>query len=303
MTGFEGFTLDSFGVERRCCQPMVSGLEIGVQLPEVERDVRWPEMLGIARTVEDCGFASLWLGDHMLYRGDGGEERGPWDVWTVLAAIAGSTERVKLGPLVASTAFHPPGLIARMAASIDEISDGRFILGLGAGWNESEFRAFGIPFDNRVARFEEAFEIIRRLVERERVTFKGQYHQVEDALLLPAPTRQIPLMIGSQGPRILGATFPHVHAWNAWYSWYGNSPEGFASLGAKFPGSFRRSACVLVEVEGGAGERLPEEESPPVEARRLRQHLQELAQAGADEAILVLDPINEASVQAVAELL
>src|SRR5215471_9006997 len=91
-------------------------LRIGIQLPEVERDVRWPEMLSIARSVEASGFDSIWLGDHMLYRGAGRQERGPWDVWTTLAALAASTERVRLGPLVASTAFHPPGLIARMTA-------------------------------------------------------------------------------------------------------------------------------------------------------------------------------------------
>ncbi len=212
-------------------------------------------MLAIAQTVERCGFDSVWLGDHMLYRGDGRGERGPWDVWTLLAALAASTERVRLGPLVASMAFHPPGLIARMAAAIDEISAGRFVLGLGAGWNETEFRAFGIPFDNKVSRFEEAFEIVRRLVAGERVTFEGRYHRVEEALVLPRPARRLPLMVGSSGPRILGITLPHVQAWNSWYSWYGNTAEGFASLSAKFDGDFRRSACVLVALEGGAGER------------------------------------------------
>ena len=97
-------------------------LQIGVQLPEVEREVRWPELVAIARAAEDVGFDSIWIGDHMLYRGDARGERGPWDVWTTLAALAASTERVRLGPLVASTAFHPPGLIARMAATIDEVS-------------------------------------------------------------------------------------------------------------------------------------------------------------------------------------
>ncbi len=278
-------------------------LDIGVQLPEVEREVRWPEMLAIAQTVERCGFDSVWLGDHMLYRGDGRGERGPWDVWTLLAALAASTERVMLGPLVASMAFHPPGLIARMATAIDEISAGRFVLGLGAGWNEAEFRAFGIPFDNKVSRFEEAFEIVRRLVAGERVTFEGRYHRVEEALVLPRPARRLPLMVGSSGPRILGITLPHVQAWNSWYSWYGNTAEGFASLSAKFDGDFRRSACVLVALEGGAGERNVEEGSAPVDARRLREHLGALADAGADEAILVLDPINERSVAAVAHLL
>jgi alkanesulfonate monooxygenase SsuD/methylene tetrahydromethanopterin reductase-like flavin-dependent oxidoreductase (luciferase family) len=282
---------------------VVDGLEIGVQLPEVEREVRWPEMLAIAKKAEECGFASVWVGDHMLYRGDGREERGPWDVWTLLAAIAASTARVKLGPLVASTAFHPPGLLARMAVTIDEVSGGRFVLGLGAGWNETEFRAFGIPFDHRVARFEEAFEIVRRLVAGERVTFEGQYHRVEDAVVLPRPARKVPLMVGSQGPRVLRTALPHVDAWNTWYSWYGNTPEGFASLSAKFDGSFRRSACVLVSVGGGAGERAVEEEAPAVDAGRLRAHLQELADAGADEAILVLDPIDQRSVATVAERL
>ena len=136
----------------------------------------------------------------MLYRDDERGERGPWDVWTTLAALAASTERVRLGPLVASTAFHPPGLVARMAAAIDEVSGGRFVLGLGAGWNETEFRAFGIPFDNKVSRFEEAFAIVRRLLAGERVTFEGRYHRVEDAVLLPRPQRRVPLMVGSDRP-------------------------------------------------------------------------------------------------------
>ena len=282
---------------------MLQEIAIGVQLPEVEREVRWPELRAIARRAEACGFDSVWAGDHMLYRDDGRPERGPWDVWTVLAAVAASTERVTLGPLVASTAFHPPGLIARMAAAIDEISAGRFVLGLGAGWNEAEFRAFGIPFDRRVARFEEAFQIVSRLVAGERVTFEGEYHRVADAVLLPPPARKVPLMIGSQGPRILAATLPHVDAWNSWYSWYGNTVEGFARLSAEFEGSFRRSTCVLVSVGGGAGERPSEPESPPIDAWRLREHLHALADAGADEAILVLDPIDERSVTTVAELL
>lgn len=282
---------------------MLSGLEVGVQLPEVERNIRWPELLAIATRAEECGFASVWVGDHMLYRGDGRPERGPWDAWTALAAIAASTERVKLGPLVASTAFHPPGLIARMAATIDEISDQRFVLGLGAGWNEVEFRAFGIPFDHVVARFLEAFEIIRRLVDGERVTLEGMYHRAEDAVLLPPPRRKVPLMVGSQGPRLLRASLPYADAWNTWYSWYGNTPEGFAALSARQGGSFRRSACVLVAVDGGAGERSSEDGVSAVESRRLGEHLRELADAGADEAILVLDPIDERSVAAVAELL
>jgi alkanesulfonate monooxygenase SsuD/methylene tetrahydromethanopterin reductase-like flavin-dependent oxidoreductase (luciferase family) len=252
----------------------------------------------MAQAAEESGFDSIWCGDHMLYRGDGRAERGPWEVWTLLAALAASTERVRLGPLVASTAFHPPGLVARMAATIDEISGGRFVVGLGAGWNETEFRAFGIPFDRLVSRFEEAFEIIRRLLAGERVTLNGRFYEVEDAVLLPKPARRPPLMVGTTGPRMLTITLPYIDVWNVWYSWYGNSVERFAALASKVAAGVERSACVLVEVERGAGERPPEQDSPPVEIGRLEAHLRELEDAGADEAILVLDPINEVSIRA-----
>jgi alkanesulfonate monooxygenase SsuD/methylene tetrahydromethanopterin reductase-like flavin-dependent oxidoreductase (luciferase family) len=274
-----------------------------VQLPEVEREVRWPEYLAMARAAEEAGFDSVWLGDHLLYRGDGRSERGPWDAWMLLSAIASATERVRLGPLVACAAFHPPGLLARMAAALDEVSGGRFVFGIGVGWNETEFRAFGIPYDNRVARFEEAFTIIRRLLAGERVTFDGRFQRVEDAVLLPQPRRRVPLMVGSGGPRVVGFASPHVDWWNCWYSWYGNTPDGFAELSAKFDGDFRRSACVLVAVDGGAGERPFDEEAPPVEPAALAGHLALLADAGADEAILVLDPIDERSVEAIARAL
>ena len=173
-------------------------MEVGVQLPEVERDVRWPEYLAIARAAEGVGLDSIWLGDHLLYRGDGREERGPWEAWTLLAALAAVTQRVPLGPLVACASFHPPRLILKMAATIDEVSGGRFVLGLGAGWNETEYRAFGLPYDHRVSRFEESFGIVRMLVA-------GRFWQGEDAVLLPRPSRRVPLMIGSQGERCSGS--------------------------------------------------------------------------------------------------
>jgi alkanesulfonate monooxygenase SsuD/methylene tetrahydromethanopterin reductase-like flavin-dependent oxidoreductase (luciferase family) len=257
----------------------------------------------MARAAEECGFDSIWVGDHMLYRGDGRPERGPWDAWTLLAALAASTERVRLGPLVASTAFHPPGLIARMAATIDELSGGRFVLGLGAGWNETEFRSFGIPFDRLVSRFEESFEIIRRLLAGERVSFEGRFQRVEDAVLMPRPAHPVPMMIGTSGPRMLEITLPHVDTWNVWYSWYGNTVIGFAALSAGVESPVRRSACVLVVVDGGAGERPLEPDAPPVAPENLAAHLRDLADAGADEAILVLDPITEESIRAVASAL
>jgi alkanesulfonate monooxygenase SsuD/methylene tetrahydromethanopterin reductase-like flavin-dependent oxidoreductase (luciferase family) len=284
-------------------------LRVGIQLPEVERVVRWPEYVAMARAAEESGFDSIWLGDHLLYRDDDRGERGPWDVWTMLAALAAATGRVQLGPLVACAAFHPPGILARMAAAVDEISDGRLVLAVGAGWNETEFRAFGVPFDARVARFAEAFEIVRRLVAGERVTVRGRFHGVDDAVLLPPPRRRPPLMIGARGRRLLELTLPHVDAWNTWYDWYGNTPVRFGELNREIdeiaaaagrePSEITRSACVFVALDRRARERPLDDAAPPVE-RGLPDHLRRLAIEGADEAILVVDPINEDSIRALA---
>ena len=291
-------------------------MRIGIQLPEVEREVRWPEYLAMAQAAEAVGFDSIWVGDHLLYRDDEeGGERGPWDAWTLMAALAAGTQRVQLGPLVACTAFHPPGLIARMVAALAEVSGGRFVLGLGAGWNEDEFRAFGIPFDHRVSRFEESFTIIRRMLAGERVTLDGRYCQAEDAVLLPAPPEPPRLMIGSNGPRMLSIALPHVEVWNTWYEDFGNSPGGFAALNDRIsaaardagrdPSEIERSACVFValgpsdEVHG----RTPE--APPLEGPpgRIAATLSEFAEAGADEVILVVSPITERSIRELAAVL
>jgi alkanesulfonate monooxygenase SsuD/methylene tetrahydromethanopterin reductase-like flavin-dependent oxidoreductase (luciferase family) len=283
-------------------------MRVGVQLPEVEREVRWQEVAAIARAAEESGFESIWVGDHFLYRGGGRAERGPWDAWTQLAALAVLTTRVRLGPLVAATAFHTPGVIARMAASIDEICGGRFVLGLGAGWNETEFRAFGFPFDRTVSRFEESFEIVRGLLAGEHVTFNGEFHSVDDAVLLPPPRRVVPIMLGSNGARMLGIALPHVNAWNTWFRSYGNTVDGFANLrgdidaasvkAGRDPAELIHSACVLVKVGDGPGER--PNDIPPVALKDLVSHLRLLGEAGADEAILVLDPIDERSTREVA---
>jgi alkanesulfonate monooxygenase SsuD/methylene tetrahydromethanopterin reductase-like flavin-dependent oxidoreductase (luciferase family) len=257
----------------------------------------------------------MWLGDHLLYRGDGRPERGPWEAWTLLSALAAVTERIALGPLVACLAFHPPALIAKMAATVDEVSGGRLVLGVGAGWNESEFRAFGIPFDHRVSRFEESFEIVRRLLSGERVTLPGRFWQADDAVLLPKPARRPPIMVGSAGERVLSIALPHVHAWNTWYDNYGNTPEGFAALNAKVsdaaqqvgraPEEISRSACTLVVLDRAAADRPLVDGVPPLEGSpdRIAAGLRDLAKAGADEAILVVSPITEGSIRALGEVL
>jgi alkanesulfonate monooxygenase SsuD/methylene tetrahydromethanopterin reductase-like flavin-dependent oxidoreductase (luciferase family) len=284
-------------------------VKIGIQLPEVERVVRRDELAAMARAAEECGYDSIWVGDHLLYRGDDRGERGPWDCWTTLAWLAEITERVELGPLVACTAFHPPGVLARQAAAVHELSGGRLVAALGAGWNQEEFRAFGLPFDHHVSRFEEAFTIIRGLLAGERVTFDGRFHSVSDAVLLPPLERAPKLMVGANAPRMLSITLPHVDAWNTWFTPYGNTAEGFARHNAEIslaaervgrdPAEIERSACVLVEVAGTEVGRTAERprDVPAVPADALADHLRALAQAGADEAILVLDPITESSIR------
>jgi alkanesulfonate monooxygenase SsuD/methylene tetrahydromethanopterin reductase-like flavin-dependent oxidoreductase (luciferase family) len=257
-------------------------VRVGVQLPEVERSVPWSEQAAIARAIEAEGFASVWVGDHLLYRDP---DRGPWEAWTQLAALAQLTERVTIGPLVACLAFHPPLVLAKMAATVQAMSGGRLVLGVGAGWNDDEFRAAGLPAERKVSRFEVAFGELRRWLA--------------DAAIMPAEVPRIPLMSGSTGPRALSITLPHVDAWNTWWDWYGNTPEGFAEMNARIEAPVERSACVLVTVAAGAGERPTE--VPPVPHTRLREHLAALAEAGADEAILVVDPITEASVRALGD--
>ena len=240
-------------------------LKVGVQLPEVEREVRWPEILDMVRAIEDLGYDSIWLGEHLLYRWPDRPSRGPWEAWASMAAIAASTSRVEFGPLVACTNFHNPALLAKQAATIDEISGGRLILGLGAGWNETEFRAFGFPFDHRVDRFEEAFTIIRTLLRDGAIDFDGTYYQARDCELLPRGPRPggPPLMIGSIGPRMLRMTLPHVDVWNVWFADTGNSPDGVPPLRelvdaacrevGRDPAAVERTVAVQVRLPGGTG--------------------------------------------------
>lgn len=263
----------------------------------------------MARSAETVGFDSIWVGDHLLYRDDGRSERGPWEAWTLLAALAAVTTRLTLGPLVACAGFHPPGLLAKMATTVDELSGGRFVLGIGAGWNRQEFDAFGIPYDHRAGRFEESFGIVRGLLAGERVTATGRHWRVQDAVLLPSPPRRVPLMIGSSGPRVLRTALPWADAWNTWFDLTGNTPGGFERENAKVtaaaeavgrdPGSLERSACVLVVADRGARERPIPDGCPPLEgdADAIAQGLRELAEAGADEAILVVNPITETSIR------
>ena len=276
-------------------------MKIGIQLPEVEREVRWPEYLAMAKAAEEVGFESVWLGDHLLYDGP---ERAPWEAWTLLSALAAATHTVRLGPLVACAGFHPPAVLAKMASTIDEVSGGRFVLGLGSGWNRREFDAFGIPYDKRVSRFEEAFAIISGLLRGERVTLDGAFHTVDDVVLLPEPARRTPIMIGSNGKRMLSIALPHVQVWNTWWDDYHNAPEGLAKLIEEIgiPRETTRSACMLVQLDGMPVERRPDG-MRAVGQSRFAEHVKELGEAGADEVIVVASPITERSIRTLGALL
>jgi alkanesulfonate monooxygenase SsuD/methylene tetrahydromethanopterin reductase-like flavin-dependent oxidoreductase (luciferase family) len=298
-------------------------MKVGVQLPEVEWVARWPQLLEMARTAEQIGLDSIWVGDHLLYRDDGLPPRGPWEAWTTLAAIAAVTERVEIGPLVASTSFHNPGMLAKQAATVDEISGGRLILGLGAGWNEAEYLAYGFPFDHRVSRFEEAFTIIRTLLGEGRCDFRGTYYDLQDCELLPRGPRHPhgegpPLLVGSMGERMLGITLPWVQAWNAWFTWFGNSVEGYLPLRAavdaacravgRDPAEVERTLALLVAFPGAKGRSLGDLKEPdvrpiPSDPTTLAATLGGFEAAGVGHVQLVLDPINTETIAGLAPAL
>jgi alkanesulfonate monooxygenase SsuD/methylene tetrahydromethanopterin reductase-like flavin-dependent oxidoreductase (luciferase family) len=296
-------------------------LNVGVQLPEVERDVRWPEILDMVRAIEDLGYDSIWVGEHLLYRWPDRPARGPWEAWSSLAAIAGSTTHVAFGPLVACLGFHNPAVLAKQADTIDEISGGRFVFGVGAGWNETEFRAFGVPFDHRIDRFEEAFTIIRGLLQDRAIDFEGRYFSARDCELLPSGPRPHgpPLMVGSNGPRMLRITTPHVASWNSWYSDTGNTPAGAARLRdvvdaacadvGRPPGEIARTVAVHVRFPGGIGRTMGDTSEKqavaPLEGsvEEMAEELRAYAREGISHVQLVLDPIDRTSIERFARVL
>ena len=203
-----------------------AGCKIGIILPEGENDMagetaRWRHYQAMAQVAEQIGLDSIWYVDHLIYREGKAtvvEQQGVWECWTMLTGLAAITQRVELGSLVTPTSFRNPAVFAKQIDAIEEISDGHVILGLGAGWNEPEYTAFGLPFDKRVSRFEEAFTIVRTLLREGVIDFDGTYYSARDCELAPRGPRAEgpPLMIGPQGKRMLGISLPHVQMWNGW---------------------------------------------------------------------------------------
>lgn len=196
-------------------------MKVGLVLPIADEGggaYHWDRIAGVARQADAGGIDSLWVFDHLIFRGDA-EEAGQHEAWTALTAVAAVTERAELGSLVFATSFRNPALLAKMAVTLDQVAHGRLILGLGCGWNEPEYAAFGYPFDNRVGRFEEALAIIDPLLSGERVTFAGRWSQAEDCVLLPPPERRIPILIAARRDRMLRLTVRHAASWNT--AWFG----------------------------------------------------------------------------------
>src|SRR4051794_10502562 len=287
-------------------------LKVGLILPDTEREMggataRWSDLVEMAQLAETLGFDSLWNADHLIYRFAGRDVQGPWECWSLLAALAAVTRRVGLGPLGSCTSFRNPTLLAKIADTLDEISGGRLILGLGAGWHEPEYTAFGYPFDHRVSRFAEAIAIIHGLLRHGQVDFDGTYYQARDCELRPRGPRPQgpPILIGSTAPRMLALLATYGDVWNAWAR---QTLEELAEDRAKVdaaleqagrdPASVPRTVSLLVDLPTATGR--PSEEKLGLRVREpeeLATHLASYAGAGISHVQLMLDPNTPAGIE------
>ncbi len=200
----------------------VGPMKVGVMQSSMAsgEPVRWQGTRRMAVAAEAAGLDSFWLADHLIYRFPERAEGGIWEVFTLLGGVAAATERIQFGPLVACTSFRNPALLAKIADTLDEMSEGRLILGLGAGWHEPEYQAFGYPFDHRAGRFEEAMGIVAPLLREGRVDFHGQYYEATNSALIPRGPSPAgpPLWIGAKGPRMLRLIARYADGYNtAWH--------------------------------------------------------------------------------------
>ena len=287
-------------------------LKVGLILPDTEREMggataRWSDLVGMARMAEDLGFDSIWNADHLIYRFPGKDVQGPWESWSLLAALAAVTSRIEIGPLVSCTSFRNPALLAKIADTVDEISGGRLVLGLGAGWHEPEYIAFGYPFDRRVSRFAEAIVIIHGLLRTGIVDFEGTYYSAPSCELRPRGPRPEgpPIMIGSTAPRMLGLLATYGDIWNAWarqsldeLAEDRQKVDAALEKAGRDPATVERTVSLLVDLPTATGR--PSEEKPglkPREPEELAAHLVSYADAGISHVQLMLDPNTPAGIE------
>jgi alkanesulfonate monooxygenase SsuD/methylene tetrahydromethanopterin reductase-like flavin-dependent oxidoreductase (luciferase family) len=190
----------------------------------------WAQILDEFQMAESLGFDHAWLVDHLVGT-DGPPEIGCLEGWTLLSAIAASTTRIRLGVLVSSNTFRNPALLLKEAVTVDHVSGGRVILGLGTGWHEDEHRRYGIDLPapgERVDRFEEAVQVITSLMSQERTTFNGRYYRLDDARLQPPPIQQprIPILIAAHRPRMLRIAARYADQWDTFAAIQGTATEG-----------------------------------------------------------------------------
>ncbi|MGH2614050.1 MAG: LLM class flavin-dependent oxidoreductase [Thermomicrobiales bacterium] len=243
-------------------------MSIGVILPIAESSAfgdetpQFADVLEMTRVANDVGFDAVWIIDHFVFRNqpddqfampETPDERGVWECFTVMAGLASATERIQIGSLVACTGFRNPGLMAKMTETIDDISGGRTILGLGAGWHKPEYDAFGYPFDHRVTRFEEAIRIIAPLLHDGRADVDGEFFQANNAVNRPRGPRPagVPILVGSSGQRMLRIIARYADAWNT--VWHGTA-EAIVPLMAAVDDACRevgRDPATLVRTAGG----------------------------------------------------
>jgi probable F420-dependent oxidoreductase len=266
----------------------------------------WDEVASFAQAAEARGLDSVWMFDHFLHQPESGPARGQHEAWTILSSLAATTTRIQLGTLVLCTSFRNPGVTAKMAATLDEISGGRLILGVGAGWHEPEYTAFGYPFDHRVTRFEESLGIIGPLLRGERVALDGRFESAHDAVLSPAPSRRIPILVAADGPRMLRIAARDADAWAT--AWYGMPERRLRESLADFEAALADMGRDPASVQRFAGIRavLPdvvdddEDPSVVIEPGALAQAIDAYATLGFDHLIVGLEPKNEASLDALA---
>ena len=290
-------------------------MQIGVilDISEDSLDGRTPtfhELREMAQVAEQAGFDSLWLADHLIYRFPDQPESAPWETLTMLSALAAVTTRISLGTIVLSTSFRPPAMLAKMADAIDEISGGRFILGVGAGWHKPEYDAFGYPFDHLASRFDEAMQIIVPLLREGHVDFHGQYYEVHNCVLRPrGPSPTGPrILVAGRRPRMLQLTARYADAWNtAWHSDAAVAKERFDEF-ARVCDSVGRDVA-SVELTVGTDVRLQprKEDGSPDRAisgtpEEIAERLRAFADVGTQHLIVALDVVTPASIEQLGQI-
>jgi probable F420-dependent oxidoreductase len=288
-------------------------VKIGVILPAAETDgdgatPGWPAIRSFAIASESRGLDSVWMYDHFFNEPTAGRVEGMHEAWTVVSAVAAVTERVEIGTLVLCSGFRSPGMVAKMATTADEVSAGRLILGLGAGWHDPEYAAFGYPTDHRVERFDESLQVIAPLLRGERVSFSGRYHETRDAVLAPPPGRRIPILVAAFGPRMLRLAARHGDAWNT--AWYGAPDEGLhvamaaledaLAAEARDPATLARTVgMIVVDPETGTSNQ-DDEASFAGSVDDLADAFDAYAALGVNHLILIIEPMTERSLDRLA---